>query len=489
MSNQSIKSQNVQITTLLTGFSAVIVVSLMAGIAGNWWFLAAVPAAVLFGYLAVVDFRKIFYILFFFIPLTVEVWLPNGVVTDMPTEQIAVLLTGIYLLYVLRNGKNMRPDFALHPISLMLLIHLGWMFFTAITSEDFIISLKFSLAKTWYVTPFFFLAGSLLKTEKEMRTLTWVVLIPLSFTILYVLARFAAFGFSFSDVNKVMFPFYRNKVAFACMVSIFLPFAWFMRQGYRKFSIPRLLLTAATVLLLVGVQLSYTRAAYVTIAMGIGAYFMIKWRLMKTGLAFAAIIGILYAVSMVNHNTYLDHKPVYEKTITHEDFNDLLSATTKGQDVSTMERVYRWVAGGHMIAEKPWLGWGPGTFTTFYKTYALAGFRTYVSDNKEGSGIHCYYLMTFVEQGFPGMFLFIGLVFFVLLKGEVVYHQTTDPARRRMLSAALVTTVIIDGLLLMNDLVETDKIGSFFFLCMAVIINVDLANKKELAENSVLSTK
>lgn len=475
---------DIQTRNLAIGYSAVIVVSLMVGIVGNWWFLAAVPAAVLFGYLAVVDFRIIFYVLFFFIPLTVEVWLPNGVVTDMPTEQIAVLLTGVYLLYVLRNGKNMRPDFALHPISLMLLIHLGWLFFTAITSEDFIISLKFSLAKTWYVTPFYFLAGSLLKTEKQMRTLTWVVLIPLSFTILYVLKNFAGYGFSFADVNKVMYPFYRNKVAFACMLSIFLPFVWFMRQGYRRFSWPWLLLAAATALILIGIQFSYTRAAYVTVAMGAGVYFFIKWRLLKVALSFAAIIAILYAAAMVSHNNYLDHKPVYEKTITHEDFNDLLNATTKGRDVSTMERVYRWVAAGHMVAERPWLGWGPGTFTNFYKTYTLAGFRTYVSDNKEGSGIHCYYLMTLVEQGFIGLLLFLGLVFLVLLKGEIIYHQTQDPSRRRMLLAAMITTVIIDGLLLINDLVETDKIGSFFFLCMAVIVNVDLMNRQDLAENT-----
>jgi O-antigen ligase len=311
-----------------------------------------------------------------------------------------------------------------------------------------------------------------------MRVLTWVVLVPLAITIVCVLVRFAGYGFSFADVNKVMAPFYRNKVAFACMCSVFLPFIWFMRQGYPRHSLPRILLTAALVLVITGVQFSYTRAAYVTIAMGIGAYYLIRWRLIKIALAGAAAVAILYAASMVTHNSYLDHKPVYEKTITHEDFNDLLNATTKGRDVSTMERVYRWVAAGHMIAEKPWLGWGPGTFTAFYKTYTIAGFRTYVSENKEGSGIHSYYLMTLVEQGYIGLILFVALLFLVLIKGEMVYHQTTDPSRRRMLSVALVTAVIIDGLLLINDLVETDKIGSFFFLCMAIVVNVDLENKR-----------
>ncbi len=466
-----------QTRNLLIGFATITVASLLVGIAGNWWFLAGIPALALYGYLAIVDFRKLFFLLFFFIPLTVEVWLPNGTVTDMPTELMMVTMMGVYFLYVLRNGRNLRSDFLRHPITMALLLHLGWFFFTSITSQDWLISFKYSLAKIWYVTTFFFMAGSLMKEEKDLRTLTWVVLVPLVGTIFYVLRKHAAIGFSFAEIHTIVQPFYRNKVAYACMMTIFLPFVWFTRQMYRTWSWQWWLLAAAAVLLLVGIQFSFTRAAYLTLAMGVGAYFVIRLRLMKPTLAVAAVLAVLYIVGMVRHNNYLDHKPVYEKTITHEDFGDLLNSTTKGQDVSTMERVYRWVAGGHMIGERPWLGFGPGTFTAFYKTYTLHGFRTYVSENEEGSGIHCYYLMVAVEQGYIGALLFVALVFIVLLKGEVIYHQTVDPARKRLVMMMLMTTVVIDGLLLMNDLVETDKIGSFFFLCMAVLVNVDLSNK------------
>lgn len=470
-----------QTRNLLIGFGAITVLSLLVGAAGNWYWLAGVPAVVLFGYLTLVDFRKIFYLLFFFIPLTVEVWLPNGTVTDMPTEFMTVLLMGIYFLFVLRNGSVLSADFIKHPITLALMAHLGWFFITSITSQDLMISVKYSLAKIWYVTTFFFLAGYILKEEKDLKRLTWVVLFPLVFTIFYVLRKHAAIGFSFEGIHTVVQPFYRNKVAYACMLTIFLPFVWFTRQMYPKWSWPWMTLAAVAVLLLIGIQYSYTRAAYGMLAAAVAAYFGIKWRLMKYGLAVAALLGLLYVLSMVKHNNYLDHKPNYEKTITHDDFADLLSATTKGQDVSTMERVYRWVAGGHMIAERPVLGFGPGTFTNFYKTYTLHGFRTYVSDNPEGSGMHCYYLMTTVEQGYFGGLLFIVLVFTVLLTGERIYHQTTDPNRQRLVMMVMMTTVVIDGLLLMNDLVETDKIGSFFFICMAVLVNVDIKNKSTVA--------
>ena len=140
---------DLQTRNLLIGFSAIVVLSLLVGIAGNWWFLAGIPALALYGYLAVVDFRKLFFLLFFFIPLTVEVWLPNGTVTDMPTEIMMVSLLGIYFLYTLRNGRQLRSDFLRHPSSLALLVHLGWFFFTSITSQDWLISLKYSLVKIW----------------------------------------------------------------------------------------------------------------------------------------------------------------------------------------------------------------------------------------------------------------------------------------------------------------------------------------------------
>lgn len=475
-----------QIKYLLTSFCALTVVSLLVGIAGYWYFLAGIPAVLLFAYIAVVDFKKIFFLLFALLPFTVEVWLPNGTVTDIPTEPMQVLLMGIYFLYVLKNGQKLNSRFIKHPITLFLLLHLAWMFLTVITSEDFIISFKFYLAKIWYVTTFFFLAGVLMKTEKDVKILIWCVLFPLLITIFYVLFNHSKVGFSFAEVNSAMAPFYRNKVAYACTLAVFLPFMWFARKWYKRWSWQWFILAGATLIMLVGVQFSYTRAAYITLVMAVGAYFVVKWRLMKAVLVLSVVFAIFFIDNVITENNYLNSKPEYNKTVTHDKFDDLLSATTDGTDVSTMERVYRWVAGGHMVADKPYFGFGPSTFTKYYKQYTLFGFTTYVSDNDELSGIHCYYLMTAVEQGIIGALLFIALVMVVLLKGEQVYHQTESEERKRVVMIAILTTVVIDGLLLMNDMVETDKVGSFFFLCMALIVNADLYNEKCRMKNKEL---
>ena len=93
--------------------------------------------------------------------------------------------------------------------------------------------------------------------------------------------------------------------------------------------------------------------------------------------------------------------------------------------------------------------------------------------------MHNYYLMTAVEQGIAGCFIFIGFCFFVMLRGEKVYHQTQDPARRRILLSAMLCFVLIDLLMLMNDFVETDKIGSLFFMSIAMLVNIDLGNRAQ----------
>ena len=65
----------------------------------------ALPAALLILYISVVDFRKLFYLLFFMIPFTTEVELPGGLQLDLPGEPLTIGLMLIYVVYLLFNAK------------------------------------------------------------------------------------------------------------------------------------------------------------------------------------------------------------------------------------------------------------------------------------------------------------------------------------------------------------------------------------------------
>lgn len=455
-------------------FAGLSLLSFFAGAAFNFYYLFGLPAAALIGYLTLVDFKKVYFLLWALIPFSIEVYLPGGLGTDLPDEPFMLLITGVFFIYLIRHGRELDKRFFVHPITLLLLLHLAWMTVSMITSSIPLVSIKFLLAKTWYVVSFYFMAGILLKNETDKKQWLWWLFIPLMITVTYVLLRHASFGFSFKDVNRAMAPFYRNHVNYACLLALMFPLVWYARTWYKSWSFKWMLLVGGAAVLLIGIQFAYTRAAYVALAIALGAYFIIRMRLTLPVLLLAIAGAIVSVGYLVRQEKYLEYAPDFEKTVTHYKFDNLLEATAKGEDISTMERVYRWVAGKHMIEDKPVTGFGPGNFYNFYRSYTVSSFETYVSDNPEQSGIHSYYLMTAVEQGIPGMLIFIALCFGVLLLGERVYHRTKDPFRKSWVMALTLGAIVIDALLLINDMVETDKVGSFFFFFMAMLVRMDL---------------
>ena len=202
-------------------------------------------------------------------------------------------------------------------------------------------------------------------------------------------------------------------------------------------------------------------------------YFLVlRFRLTKV-LLLAVALGTTLTVSyFVIGDRYMAYAPDYEHTVFNgKNFERHLEATYKFQDVSGMERVYRWVAAARMIGEKPLTGSGAATFYPEYKRYTVKSFRTYVSANPEKSTTHNYFLLQLAEQGIPGFLLFISLIATALLYAESLYHRSqARPEVRRVVLAATLSFVIIVFHLTLNELVEVDKIGPVFFICLALLV-------------------
>jgi len=460
-------------------FALVTVVSILAGIYLEAWWIALTPAALLVVWLTIVDMQKVFFLMMGTIPLSMEQSLPGGFATDLPSEQFMWILTLAGIGWFLMNWRTVDARFLKHPITLVLLVHLAWIVVTMAASENFTISFKYTLAKGWYFIAFYFLGSRFLNEARDFKRLLWWFFVPLMYAMTTVVVRHAAKGFTFEDVGFVMWPHFRNHVMYACLLAIFLPFVWYGTYWYRRFSWQWWLLALGILYLLFAINVAYTRAAYVALLAAVGMYWALRFRMLKVALVAVALGFTLLIGFLGTRDNWLMFAPDYEKTISHKRFDNLLEATTKLEDISTMERVYRWVAASYMIREKPWTGFGPGTFYSHYQNYTVSKFKTYVSDNPEHSGIHNYYLMVLVEQGVPGLVFYLLFCVVVMLKGEEIFHRTSDKSRRRTLVAAVLCFCLTNLLMLMNDFVETDKIGSLFILSVAIIVNVDLKNKDE----------
>ncbi len=454
-------------------WGCIILGSILGSMLINSPILLALPVACLLIFLLIVDFKKVFLMLIACLPLSTEISVIGGVSTDLPTEPLMVVLMLVYFVYALSRPKQLGSSFLVHPISLLLMVHVGWILVTTITSSLLFVSVKYLLAKIWYVTVFYFLAGLLIRNEKDLKQLFWYFFIPLMLTVLIIMVRHASFGFTFRDIYQVLHPFYRNHVSYAGIMTLFFPIIWLAMGWYRRFSLPWWFVAAAIPVLFAAIYLSYTRAAYVALLVAAGAYFVVRLRMMRLALAAAVIASILTVVFFVRQNTYLEYAPNFDRTITHVEFDNLIEATYKLEDISTVERFYRWIAGCYMFTEKPVFGFGPGNFTKFYRSYTVTSFRTYVSRNEDQSGIHSYYLMLLVEQGLVGLLLFIALTFYFLIRGERIYHRTHSPGKKRIVMMLLLCVIVISSFSIINDVVETDKFGPWFFMSLAILVNMD----------------
>ena len=448
-------------------------------------YLIALPVLVLGAFIVIVDFKQIYWLLMAFVPLSIEFEI-GSFGTDLPTEPLIVGLMFLYFIHRAYNKPTAHDtQFTRHILVWFLALHWVWIFIAAVVSNDFVVSIKFWLAKSWYIIVFVFLTARYIQTEADFKKLFWVLLLPLGLGTMYVIAKFRSLGFAFDEVNESVIPFFRNHVNYAAILSLFLPFIVFAIGWYKRFTFKWYFLIGSALWILLAIQLSYTRTAYVAIALGVAAYFAFQWKLIRYVSIGAIIVMILGISWLLQENRYINFAPNYQKTVTHTEFDDLISATYQFTDISTMERVYRWVAGLHMVEDEWVMGFGPGNFYFFYKGYTEAAFRTYVSNNPEHSGIHNYFLMTFVEQGIFGLIIFVLFIFAILIKGEVIYHETPKHkvTRRNIIMSVLVSMVIIYAFLLINDMLEAAKIGAIFFINIAVLINMDLLNRKELKEN------
>ena len=423
---------------LYYGYAGCTLVALAVALTTGAYYVAGLPILLWVIAQAFLDFRPLFYLLLLTLPLSTDIGLPGGLSTDLPTEPLAVGLTGLFILHAARHWGEYSARRFLHPIALLLYLHVGWILFTTLFSETFTVSLKFSAAKLWYVGGYFLIPLLLLRTPRHLRIVIHCILWPLLFVAVQTLLRHAMYGFSFADQFRTMYPFMPEHVSYAACLTAFFPWVMYLRwhrghEGRSRWWLTYLIIP----LWLIAIFFTFTRAAFVALALAGGALLLIKWRLLRPALILAVVAAGIGVAYMIDDNRYLELAPNYDTTVSHDEFGNLISATYKLEDISTMERLYRWVAGGHMVPYRPLTGWGPGTFLEHYKGFTVPNFETYVSDNEGRSGIHSYYLMTLVEQGFPGLAIFLCYVLGVLFVGQGMYHRTRDPVVRNAILAAV----------------------------------------------------
>ena len=423
---------------------------------------------------------SLFYLLLFFLPLSTEFNFTPSLGLDLPDELLLISLTAIVFLLIIYKPSVFPLPVLKHPLFFILMLHIFWIFISCLVSTSPLLSLKFLAAKIWYVVPFVLIPLMLNPGIKQFKTIAYLLLLPMLFVVLQSLARHAIHNFSFEGVKETLSPFFRNHVTYSAMLVCLIPVLAAARKNLNQQK--KFLGNICLFIAFAGVVFAYSRGAWLALLVGLIAAFIFHYRLLKPVLLVLISVLVIAGIWLGSNKNYLRFAHDYNTTIFHQNIGEHLQASVKLKDVSNAERFYRWVAATNMIAEKPITGFGPNTFYPTYKSYTEKPFKTWVSDNPEHSTVHNYFLLIFIEQGLPGLLLFSFLLIGMLFNCQRLYHSFKTFFYKKTALVIGVVLTMIAFLLCSSDLLETDKIGSLFWLSLGLIfvLQTKLEQEKSL---------
>ncbi|MDE3254165.1 MAG: O-antigen ligase family protein, partial [Bacteroidota bacterium] len=422
---------------------------------------------------------RLFWLLLITFPLSTEWMVTHSLGLDFPDEALLILLTAILLIRWIHEPRWLPKAVLRNPLGLLLVLYFGWLLICTCYAVEPLLATKYLLAKTWYVLPLILLPQVLLTDRYRFQKLALCLLLPMALVVIQVLIRYAFFGFAFEKVQQTMWPFFRNHVNYSSMLVCLLPVGWCCWKLTPKAHPMRKWILYGLLLGLTGLFFAYSRGAWIALLAGLATVGLMRFRWIKASILLALSAILISTAWLAADENFMRFAPDHDHTIFHTDFREHLLSTVEMTDVSTAERFYRWIAGVRMLAEKPITGFGPNSFYLHYRPYTVARFQTWVSDNPEHSTVHNYFILLALEQGLPGLILFCLLFFGMLMQLQNLYHQFQSRFYRNITLVTAVVLVMIGVINSMSDMIETDKIGGLFWLCMGIVFLLGTKAKEE----------
>lgn len=397
--------------------------------------------------------RYLWYLLVFTIPFSIDIG--TSITLSFPCEVLGILLAISLIIRLIfsffRPNNKELVSFSLFrsPIFLCILLYLLTLFFSVFYSEMPIVSLKKTLIHGLFIFLFFVYPTRLFQERREIYRFFICYLAGLMVAIAYALGRHATYSFTtyaaadmpkplFADhtlygaVLVFVFPYiiylFINKIgrkkALAENISI-NRFSIFKPQKIYSFSLYRGLL-----LLIVGFAIitAASRAAWIgLIAAAFIAglmHYKVKLRWLLTSILIAAFSLYSYHNSIVD---LLRHNKAQSSNPSGNFSEHFLSVTNIESDVSNQERINRWLAAYDMFKERPFSGFGIGTYQFSYAPYQRFYLLTQISTrNADRGGAHSEYLTILSEQGIFSLLAFLLLALIVVRESFHLIYQIED---------------------------------------------------------------
>ncbi|MBE0642423.1 MAG: O-antigen ligase family protein [Bacteroidales bacterium] len=459
------------------GLSAIFILLNTLFIARENFFFMAIPLFILVAMLFLFSMDKVVLGIAFLTPLAVG--LPDselGINVSIPTEP---LLFGLLILFTVRllleGGLDRR--IVRHPITVVILIQLGWMAITTITSELPWVSLKYLVSRLWFVVPMFFLGTQLFRDTANFRKFSWLYVSGLIIVIFFTIVKHASFGFDEDIGHWVMRPFYNDHTQYGALLAFFLPLMTVFSFSPHYSRSVRLAALLATGILFVALYLSFSRAAWISLVASIGVYILFSLRIRFHWIALSIVTIIVLFFSF--QQQIVERLERNQQDSSTDLVEHIQSITNISSDASNLERINRWQSAIRMFNERPFWGWGPGTYQFVYAPYQHSQEKTIISTNAGDMGnAHSEYIGPLSESGVIGMLIVLLLAVLVIYYGLKVARRAASPTGRTLGLAATLAlfSYFVHGIL--NNFLDSDKASVPFWAFIALIVVIDIYDRE-----------
>jgi len=443
----------------------------------TYWLLL-LPVLLVILYLYFYSLDKILLLITLLTPVAVNIMqFEFGVGVSLPTEP---MMFGVVIMFILKLVFDNTFDKKIwkHPLTIIIIIQLTWIFITSLTSQIPLVSFKFLLSRLWFVIPFYIFGIHLFKRMQNIRLFIWLYVIGLLIVIFYTTYQHSLWAFNEDAGHWVMEPFYNDHTAYGAILALYIPFlcAFAFSRVYSRMT--QFFSFVVLGILFIALYLSFCRAAWISLALALGIFLIIIFKIKFKWIAVTTIVlGVLFYIFQFQ---ILDRLEKNKQGTSANFLEHVRSISNISTDNSNLERINRWQSALRMFEERPVFGFGPGTYQFEYAPYQRSGEKTLISTNAGDRGnAHSEYIGPLAEQGLPAMLIVIALVITMVLTAMRVYRNSRDREVRILCLSAMLglMTYFIHGI--MNNFLDTDKASVPVWGFMAIIVALDLYSLKK----------
>jgi O-antigen ligase len=232
---------------------------------------------------------------------------------------------------------------------------------------------------------------------------------------------------------------------------------------------------------------SFTRGAWLGLFAAAGGVLLLYfWRQLRIPLLLGGLFVAVFLVSKLSPDSDQDMQSRKSSSLSERMF----SVSNTQTDISNRERFNRWAAAVRMIEERPWLGFGPGTYAMQYAPFQRSMNKTPISTNQGVQGTtHNELLLAGSEMGIPAMFIVLliyATTLLVALRGFLRTPQRWKQTAYAIAAGGLIT-YYVHGLV--NNFLDQDKVAIPVYLCMAMLVALDIYHRDDPTPTEFAQTK